>query len=128
MKNKVHFIACLIVGLLFINAGLNKFFNYLPPPTDMPEDAMKMFMGMMQISWLMPLIAVVEITGGILFIIKKFRALGAVILSPVLAGIMLTHLTVLPSGLPIAVVILGIYIWVIVENREKYLAMVKKRQ
>jgi uncharacterized membrane protein YphA (DoxX/SURF4 family) len=125
MKNKILFVACLIFGLLFINAGLNKIFNYLPQPTDMPEDAMKMFMGMIQISWLMPLIAVVEITGGVLFIVKKTRALGAVILSPILAGILLTHLTVLPSGLPMAIALLGIYTWVIVENREKYFEMVK---
>jgi uncharacterized membrane protein YphA (DoxX/SURF4 family) len=125
MKKKILFIACLILGLMFINAGMNKFFNYIPAPTDMPEGPMKMFMAFMAISWLMPLIAVAEIVGGVLVIIPKFRALGAVILSPVMVGILLTHLTVLPSGLPMAVALLAILIWVIIENRDKYLPMIR---
>lgn len=124
MKNKILFVACLLFGLMFINAGLNKFFNYIPPPADMPEDSMRMFQALMQIGWLMPLIAVAEIAGGILFIIPKYRAFGAVILSPVIAGIMLTHITVAPEGLPIALPLFAIYVWVIVENRHKYLPMI----
>lgn len=125
MKNKILFVACLLFGLMFINAGLNKFFNYIPPPADMPEDSMQMFTAMMQIGWLMPLIAVAEIVGGVFFIIPRLRALGAVILTPVMAGIMLTHITVALEGLPIALPLFAIYLWVIVENRNKYLPMVK---
>jgi uncharacterized membrane protein YphA (DoxX/SURF4 family) len=125
MKNKILFVFCLLFGLMFINAGLNKFFNYMPVPEDMPEDVMKMFTGMMAITWLMPLIAVAEIVGGILFIIPKYRALGALIILPVMVGIVLTHLMVAPSGLPMALILFAINIWVIVENREKYLPMVR---
>lgn len=125
MKNKILFVACLLFGLMFINAGLNKFFNYIPPPPDMPEDSMKMFMAMMEIRWLMPLIAIAEIVGGLLFIIPRFRALGAVIICPVMAGIMLTHLTVAPEGFILALPLFAILIWVMIENREKYLPMVR---
>lgn len=90
----------------------------------MPEDSMQMFTAMMQIGWLMPLIAVAEIIGGILFIIPKVRALGAVILAPIMIGIMLTHFAIAPEGLPIALLLLAIYIWVIIENRNKYLPMI----
>ena len=124
MKQKILFVLCLLFGLMFINAGLNKFFNYMPVPEDMPEDSMQMFTAMMQIGWLMPLIAVAEITGGILFILPKVRALGAVILTPIMTGIMLTHLIIAPEGLPIVLPLLAIYLWVIFENRNKYLPMV----
>lgn len=50
MKNKILFILCLLSGLMFINAGLNKFFNYIPVPEDMPEKTMKMFTAMMEIT------------------------------------------------------------------------------
>lgn len=125
MKNKILFVLCLLFGLMFINAGLNKFFNYMPPPKDMPEDTMKMFTAFMQITWLMPLIAVAEIVGGVLFIFKKTRALGAVVICPVMAGILLTHLTVAPEGLPIALVLFAILVWVMIENKEKYLPMIE---
>lgn len=124
MKQKILFVVALLFGLMFVNSGLNKFFNYMPMPDDMPEDMMKMFTGMMAIPWLLPLIGVAEIVGGILFIISKYQALGAVIIFPVMVGIILTHLTVAPSGLPIALVLLAILIWVIVENREKFLPMI----
>ena len=105
---------------MFVNSGLNKFLNYMPIPDDMPEGMMKMFTGVMEIVWLWPLIGVAEIVGGILFIIPKYRALAALIIFPGLVGIVLTHITVAPSGLLMALILLAIHIWVIVENREKY--------
>ncbi|MDO9182027.1 MAG: DoxX family protein [Bacteriovorax sp.] len=124
MKQKILFVLCLLFGLMFINAGLNKFFNYMPVPEDMPEDSMQMFTAMMQIGWLMPLIAAAEIIGGILFIFPKVRALGAVILAPIMTGIMLTHFTIAPEGLTMVLPLLAIYLWVIYENRNKYLPMI----
>ncbi|MBI3510268.1 MAG: DoxX family protein [Bacteroidetes bacterium] len=125
MKKKILFVVSLLFGLMFINSGLNKFFNYMPMPKDMPENMMKLFGAFMTIGWLMPLIAVAEIAGGILFITNKYRALGAIIIFPVLIGILLTHIMYAPSGLPIALVLFAIEIWVIIENREKYLPMIK---
>ncbi|SNT10262.1 DoxX-like family protein [Ekhidna lutea] len=125
MKNKILFILCMLSGLMFINAGLNKFFNYLPVPEDLPEEAMNMFMAMMEITWLMPLIATFEIVGGALFIIPRFRALGAIILTPIMFGIIAHHLT-LGFGLPIPLVMAVILVWVIIENRDKYLSMITK--
>ena len=125
MKKKILFWVSLIFGLMFINAGLNKFFNYMPPPQDLPERMMKLMEAFMQIGWLMPLVAVAEIVGGVLFITNRYRALGTIILFPIMVGIMLIHIIDAPSGLPIALVLLAIEIWVIVENRQKYLAMVK---
>ena len=74
---------------------------------------------------MIPLVAVAEIIGGILFITNRFRALGAIIIFPVMIGILLTHIVNEPSGLPVAMVLLAINIWVIVENRSKYLPMVQ---
>jgi len=125
MKNKILFVVSLLFGLMFINSGLNKFFNYMPMPKEMPDKMMKVMSAFMEIGWLFPLIAVAEITGGVLFITNKFRALGAIILFPILVGILLTHILIVPSGLPLAIVLWGIELWVIIENREKYLPMIK---
>ena len=125
MKKRILFIVSLLFGLMFINAGLNKFFNYLPVPTDLPEKMVKVMGAFMEIGWLMPLIATAEIVGGILFITNKYRALGAIIIFPVMIGIVLTHILIAPSGLPIAIVLFGINLWVIFENREKYMPMIR---
>lgn len=126
MKQKILFVVSLLFGLMFINSGLNKFLNYMPyDPKDIPAEMMKDMGAFMEINWLMPLIGIAEIVGGLLFIIPKTRALGAIVIFPVMVGIILTHSLVAPSGLPIALVLLAINLWVIIENREKYLPMVK---
>jgi putative oxidoreductase len=125
MKKKILFGVSLLFGLMFINSGLNKFFNYMPMPKDMSEDMMKLFGAFMTIGWLMPLIAVAEIVGGVLFITNKYRALGAIMILPINTGILLTHAISAPSGLPMAIILMGINLWVIIENREKYMPLIK---
>jgi uncharacterized membrane protein YphA (DoxX/SURF4 family) len=125
MKRKILFIVSLLFGLIFINSGLNKFFNYMPVPKDLPASMLNIMGAFMTIKWLMPLIAIAEIVGGILFITNKYRALGAIIIFPVMIGILLTHILDYPSGLPIALVLFAIHIWVIIENRSKYLPMIR---
>jgi len=120
MKRKILFVLSLLFGLMFINAGLNKFLNYLPPPEDMPEALMNDFQAMMEIVWLMPLVAVIEIVGGLLVILPKTRALGALVILPVMVGILLVHFMVDASGLPIALPLAAILLWILIENRQKY--------
>jgi uncharacterized membrane protein YphA (DoxX/SURF4 family) len=125
MKKKILFVVSLLFGLMFINSGLTKFFNYMPVPTDMPADAMALFGAIMQIKWLMPLVGVVEIIGGILVIIPRYRALGAIMIFPVMVGILLIAID-LSSGLAMVLPLFAILTWIIIENREKYLPMIRK--
>ncbi|HQS24755.1 MAG: DoxX family protein [Sphingobacteriia bacterium 24-36-13] len=123
MKQKIFTVATVLFALMFINGGLNKFFNYIPVPPDMPAELVKDNAAFMEVVWLMPLIAVVELVGGVLLLIPKFRALGAIILFPIMVGILLLHATVALSGLPLAIILSGILVWILWENRAKYMAM-----
>jgi putative oxidoreductase len=125
MKNKILFVFSLLFGLMFINSGLNKIFQYMPMPKDMPENMMKVVEAFGAIVWLMPLIAVVEIIGGVLVIIPKYRALGAIMIFPIMIGILMTHIFNAPSGLPIALILLAVLAWIMIENRAKYASLFK---
>lgn len=125
MKNKILFGVCLVFGLVFINSGLNKFFYYMPVPENIPERVIKMMEAFDRIGWLNPLVAVAEIIGGVLFVPNKSRALGAIVIFPVMVGILFHHIAVAPSGLFIPLLLFAILLWVIVENKEKYLPMLK---
>lgn len=124
MKNKIRSIVSILFGLVFLNAGLNKFFNYMPVPDDLPENLMALFQHFTAIGWLLPLIGVAEIAGGILVVFRKTRALGAVVIFPVMLGILLTHIISAPSGLPMAVILFAINLWLLYENRKKYAPMI----
>lgn len=126
MKSKILFVLCLLAGLMFINAGLDKFFHYMPIPKDMPEKMVKAGMAFAEIGWLMPLVGAIEILGGLLLIFGRTRALGAIVILPVLTGILLANISMAPAGLPIVFALIAIVLWVIIDNREKYLPMIRK--
>ena len=126
MKSRILFVLRLLTGLVVINAGLNKFFYYMPVPKDLPEKAIKAGTTFMEIGWLMPLVGSAEIVGGILFILPKTRALGAIILLPVLTGVLLANINMMPSALPMVFIIIAVLVWTIIENKEKYLPMIRK--
>lgn len=125
MAKKILAVLSVITGLLFINGGLNKFFNYMPVPDDIAEPMLKDFQAIMEISWLMPLLATAELVGGVLLLFGRTRALGVLLLFPVVVGILLTHIFVDTSGLPIALVIAAVIGWLIYDNRAKYLPIVQ---
>tara|TARA_R110002096_G_C14379754_1_gene705597 strand:- start:92 stop:469 length:378 start_codon:yes stop_codon:yes gene_type:complete len=125
MKKKIMFVVSLLFGLVFINAGLNKFFNYMPIPEDLPENMVKLMSAIMEVSWLIPLVAFAEILGGLLFAIPKTRILGAMVIFPVIIGILLTNINSAPSDLPIALILLAINLWIIYENREKLSLLIR---
>ena len=125
MKKKIMFVVSLLFGLEFINAGLNKFFNYMPIPEDLPENMVKLMSAIMEVSWLIPLVAFAEILGGLLFAIPKTRILGAMVIFPIIIGILLTNINSAPSGLPIALILLAINLWIIYENREKLSLLIR---
>ena len=121
----VKLVLCILFGLMFINAGLDKFLHHMPMPKIEPEQ-MKLFAAFGEITWLMPLVGTVEIIGGLLFILPKTRALGAIVILPVMVGIVLHNFTLFPTavGRGIAVVLLLINIWMLIDNREKYKLLV----
>jgi putative oxidoreductase len=127
MKQKVLTVLSILFGLLLVNGGLNKFFNYMPVPDNLPEGLVKDFGALIEISWLMPLIGFAEILGGLLIMFPRTRALGALVVFPVMVGVLLTHLFVDTSGLPTALVIWAVLLWIIIENRRKFLPLVEER-
>lgn len=126
MKNKVLFVVCLLAGLVFVIFGLNKFLNYMPAPKNMPDNVVKVGTAFMTIGWLMPLVGTFEIIGGLLLMIKRTRALGAIVILPILTGIVLTDIDIFPSALPMALALAAIICWVIADNWQKYLPMIRK--
>lgn len=119
----VKTIFCVLFGLMFINAGLNKFFFYMPVP-EMEPEMKKVFEALMTVAWLMPLVGFIEVVGGVLFIIPKTRALGAIVILPVMVGIVLHNTMFAPgAGLVIVFVMLAINLWVIADNWNKYKPM-----
>jgi len=123
MKNKVLTVLTILFGLMMINSGLNKFFWYMPQP-EMSEAQMNSFEMFMGIGWVLPLVGFAEILGGLLIAIPKYRALGAVVIFPVMIGIVLEHLSHAPETIIVPLILLVINLWAILDNKDKYMHMI----
>lgn len=106
------FILCLLAGLIFLNAGLDKFFHYMPVPELEPE-LQKADQAIATVKWLLPLVGFVEVVGGILLIIPKTRILATLILFPVLVGILVHTLSYSPAYvlIPFLIFVLFVNLW-----------------
>lgn len=120
MKNKILVVLTALFGLMMINSGLNKFFNYMPMPELTPQQ-LELFGAFATIKWIFPLVGLIEVFGGLLIAIPKTRALGAIVILPVMVGIVLQHAVHDPGTIAIVLVLLAINLWAIIDNKEKYL-------
>lgn len=114
----VKIVLFVLFGLMFVNAGLDKFLHYMPIP-DLEPEVVKAGEAFMQIKWLMPLVGAIEIIAGLLFFFPKTRLLGAMMIFPVMIGILLHNAVYMPSGLLIAGIFFLVNLWAFYENKEK---------
>jgi putative oxidoreductase len=124
MKEKILMTLCLLFGVGMIVFGANKLIPFMPIP-ELTEQQKNLFGAFGTIKWLMPLIGIIEMLGGVLIAIPKTRALGAIVILPVIVGIVIHHLTHDPAGMAIPAVFALINSWAIADNKDRYMAMIK---
>ena len=96
-------IARYLLGLGFILFGLNGFLHFIPQPPMPPGPALSYLTILASTHYMQPVFAL-ELLAGIFLIVNRFIALAVTILGPILVNILLFHVFMQPSGLPIAVV------------------------
>jgi len=109
-------IARLLMGLIFFVFGLNGFFNFIPAPP--PTGLAGQFAGILFTSHLYVVIFAVQTIGGLLLLVNRFVPLALIILGPVIVNIFFFHLFMAPSGLPLAIVVVALWVIVAMRNKE----------
>jgi uncharacterized membrane protein YphA (DoxX/SURF4 family) len=102
---KAPLVVRLLLGLVFFGAGLAGLLNQAPPPADLPVDLKTFMTGILASKYFLPLLKGTETVCGALLLSGFFVPLALVILAPITLNIFLTHLFLAPSGLPLAIVI-----------------------
>lgn len=120
-------VICVLFGLLFINGGIQKLVNFTPNPGGTLPPAMEEFNRALQtIGWLVPLIGIGELVGGILLIIPQFRALAVIVIAPIMLGVLMSNIFTYSAALPIVLAIWGLLLWLIFENKRKFLPLLRR--
>jgi putative oxidoreductase len=112
----VSLIARLLMGLTFFVFGLNGFLRFIPAPP--PTGLAGQFAGILFSSHLYVVIFAVQTIGGLLLLVNRFVPLALIILGPVIVNIFFFHLFMAPSGLPLAIVVVALWVIVAMRNKE----------
>lgn len=91
MKNKkIQFVAKLLLALPMIIFGANKFMGFIDVPPPDGETAM-LFLGAMFSSYLVKLVGLIDIVGGVLLLIPRTAFVGYLCLLPIVINIVVFH-------------------------------------
>lgn len=97
----------ILLGLAFVFFGSNIILHFLPMQA-MAGNA-GLFMAAIGGTGYMKVVGLIQIIGGVLLLVGRFVPLGLTLLGPVVFNVLLFHLFLAPSGLPIA--LLTVALW-----------------
>jgi putative oxidoreductase len=102
-------IARYLLGLIFFVFGLNGFLQFLhmPPPTGIAAQ----FVGALFVSHFLVVVFLLELIPAILLLINRYVPLALVLLGPVIVNIVFFHAFMAPSGLPLALI--AVVLWLL---------------
>ena len=112
----VALIARILLGLIFVVFGLNGFLNFLSMGP-MPTGVAGQFLGALFQSHYLHAVAAVQVVGGLLLLVNRFVPLALVLLGTVIVNILFYHLFMNFAGIPMAILVL--ILWVIVFYRHR---------
>lgn len=101
-------IARYLLGLIFLVFGANGFLHFIPMPP--PAGVAGQFMGALFVSHVLVVIFLLQLIGGILLLVGRYIPLGLVLLGPVIVNIVLFHAFMATSGLPLATVVVILWL------------------
>ena len=124
MKTKILLIVQIIVGVLLIIFGLNKFLHFMP---DSPVSVeMGMFMGALaKTGYMFILVGAIQFLAGLAFVLNKYVPFMSIIIVPVMLNAVLAHLFLDFGGIGASAVILFLIAVIMFKNKESYLSVFK---
>jgi putative oxidoreductase len=103
-------IARYLLGLVFLIFGANGFLHFIPMET--PPGVAGQYMGALFVSHFLVVVFLLQLVPAILLLIGRYVPLALVLLGPVIVNIFFFHALMAPAGLPMALLV--IILWLLV--------------
>ena len=117
-------IARALLGLMFVVFGSNIFLHFIPMPPQKPSLATDFSKALME-SHYMYVVGFLQVAGGLLLLIGRYVPLGLTLLGPVIVNILLFHSFLEPSGLPMALIVSVLALFLLWRYRSNFAGLVK---
>lgn len=122
---KVVLAARILLGLIFTVFGLNFYFDFLPPP-ELNDAAGGFFGALLETGYMMEIVKLVEVVGGVMLLLGAFVPLALALLAPIVLNIFLFHAVLDTAGLPIAVFVLALELFLAWSYRSSFKGMLSR--
>lgn len=104
MNSKFTAIVRLLLGILLVVFGSNKFLNFIP--MEAPTGGAADFMNSLNTTgYIFPVVGVLEVFIGLLLLIKKWVPFAVILLAPISINILLFHLFLDIPGVSVALLV-----------------------
>jgi putative oxidoreductase len=118
-------IARFLLGLIFLVFGLNGFLHFIP--ASMPSGTAGQFVGALFVSHYLAVVFLFQLISAILLLINRYVPLALTLLAPVIVNILLFHLLMALSGLPLAIVVTVLWIVVLLSVPSAFAGLLQRR-
>jgi putative oxidoreductase len=117
-------IARILLGLIFVVFGSNAFLHFLPMPP-LPQNLAGEYLHAFLASGYVYAIGGLQVIGGLLLLIGRFVPLGLTILGAIIVNIWLFHLLMAPEGLPPAILVTVLEIFLVWRHRDAFAGLLQ---
>jgi hypothetical protein len=117
-------LARVLMGLTFLVFGLNGFLHFIPlPKAPKPEGAVAFAGALMKTGYMFPMIMGTQLLVAVLLLSNRFVPLALALIAPVVVNIVAFHVFLEPGGLPLALVVLALELFLAWAYRRQYRSM-----
>jgi len=122
--NTATIIARTLLGLIFVTFGSNMFLHFIPmpPPSEGPA---RDFMTALFVSHYLYVVGALQVVGGLILLSGRWVPLGLTLLGPVIVNIFCFHILMAPEGLPMALVVSSLALFLLYRYREYFAGLAK---
>ena len=117
-------VARVLLGLVFVVFGSNVFLHFIPMPP-LPQTPAGDFTRALIQSHYVYVVGSLQVLGGLLLLIGRYIPLALTLLGPVIVNILCFHIFLDPTGLPIALVVSVLALFLLYRHRANFAGLVK---
>jgi hypothetical protein len=119
-------IARFLLGSIFLVFGLNGFLHFIPMAAP-PSGTAAQFLGALSVSNYLAVVFLLQIVSAILLLLNRYVPLALTLLGPIIVNILLVHILMVPSGIPLAIVVAVLWGLVFVSVRSAFGGLLQAR-